>query len=483
VSLPDFFNYVTLSQGYQQYYSKKNSQRTETFTVIIDGGASSNQYVPIPSVVTEFDWVMKDVPALKEEPFTTTIDNHIAKIEFQLSQYRFPEMPIKEIMGNWGTASKRMLEDEDFGVAINRTNNWLDDDMKIIVAGATTELQKAKQIYAFVRDNFTCTDYSDVYLNNPLKTVFKNKNGSVADINLLLIAMLRHENIEADPVILSTRGHGLAHELYPLMSRYNYVIAEAVIDGTQLNLDASRSGLGFGKLPLECYNGYARVIAKLPALLDFKPESLLEKKVTTVFISPNDKGELEGSYTTVPGYYESYDIRKKIKEKGEADFFKKISSAYGSDIEIKEPHLDSLKETEGPVTFKYDFKINNAGEKVLYFNPMMSEAYKSNLFKAAERRYPVEMPYTFDETYILNMEAPENYTVDELPKSAKVSFNDGDGYFEYLVAKNGNGVQMRSRIVMKKANFGADEYNSLRDFFGYVVKKQSEQIVLKKKQS
>ncbi len=91
------------------------------------------------------------------------------------------------------------------------------------------------------------------------------------------------------------------------------------------------------------------------------------------------------------------------------------------------------------------------------------------------------MPYCIDDIYILDMEIPAGYKVEEIPKSAKVLFNEGEGFFEYLISKSENGVQLRSRIVMKRANFAADEYNSLRDFFGYVVKKHSEQIVLKKK--
>jgi hypothetical protein len=34
---------------------------------------------------------------------------------------------------------------------------------------------------------------------------------------------------------------------------------------------------------------------------------------------------------------------------------------------------------------------------------------------------------------------------------------------------------------MNKAWFAPEEYSSLRDFFGFVVKKENEQIVLKKK--
>ena len=112
---------------------------------------------------------------------------------------------------------------------------------------------------------------------------------------------------------------------------------------------------------------------------------------------------------------------------------------------------------------------------------MMSEAYKENPFKAAERVYPVEMPYGFDETYVLNMDIPAGYVIDEVPKSTKVTFNGDEGFFEYLIAKDDNGLQFRSRIQLKKANFKPEDYATLRDFFAFIVKKQSEQIVFKKK--
>jgi hypothetical protein len=35
-------------------------------------------------------------------------------------------------------------------------------------------------------------------------------------------------------------------------------------------------------------------------------------------------------------------------------------------------------------------------------------------------------------------------------------------------------------LLMKKATFLPDDYETLREFFGHVVKKQAEQIVFKK---
>ena len=45
------------------------------------------------------------------------------------------------------------------------------------------------------------------------------------------------------------------------------------------------------------------------------------------------------------------------------------------------------------------------------------------------------MPYCIDETYILNMEVPAGYKVDELPKSARVSLNDNEGCLNILFSK------------------------------------------------
>ena len=97
-----------------------------------------------------------------------------------------------------------------------------------------------------------------------------------------------------------------------------------------------------------------------------------------------------------------------------------------------------------------------------------------------QRRFPVDMPYKIDNTYFLNMEIPAGYQVEEIPKSAKVVYNENEGLFEYLIQKSDNNIQMRVKLKLNKAYFGMEEYASLRDFFAFVVKKESEQIVFKK---
>ena len=78
------------------------------------------------------------------------------------------------------------------------------------------------------------------------------------------------------------------------------------------------------------------------------------------------------------------------------------------------------------------------------------------------------------------MEVPKGYKIEELPKSAKVMLNEDEGMFEYIIGESGGHIQLRCRTIIKKANFEPEDYQTLRDFFGYIVKKQAEQIVFKK---
>ncbi|PVD53465.1 hypothetical protein DC498_02790 [Terrimonas sp.] len=480
VKMPEFFNYVFLSQGHFPLEHSVETSRS-AYNISRSNTAGSTSHTSLSASVAWHKWIARNVPVLKEESFTSSIHNHISKVEFQLSQYRFPEQPVEDIMGTWSKLATLLMKNEDFGASLTKSNNWLDDELKPITQGVSDKLEKTRKIYAYVRDRFTCTGKRGILLSASLKTTDKNKNGYVADINILLAAMLRHEDIDAYPVLLSTRGHGYTNEIYPLVNRFNYVICGVTINDKTYTLDATDPSLGFNRLADECYNGHARAIfPDIAQAVYFNPDSLNEKKLVTVFIRSNKPGEWAGHFTSNMGYYESLNTRSKIKDKGEETFFKNIQTSYTGEMELADKKIENLKELDQTIKVEYDFTMKQ-DEDIIYFSPMMNEGYKENYFKAAERSYPVEMPYVFDETYIFNFDIPADYTVEDLPKSTKVNFGEADGFFEYIIDKTPEAIRLRSRLKLNRSYYEPEEYNDLREFFSYVVKKHAEPIVLKKK--
>lgn len=484
VSVPGLFDYVLINQGYHQFDISDANTSHDFFHILVPAQSAyeKTEVIKWEGNVYNNVWAVKNVPALKNEAFTTSLSNHIQKIEFQLRTIRWPNGRVTDVMGNWMKLAQGLLADEDFGAQLAKNNSFFDGDVNNAINGAAGDKEKAARIFRFVRDNFTCTDHSAVWMSNPLKKTYQNKNGNVADINLLLTAMLKSKGLEAQPVLLSTTNNGKAYELYPLLNRFNYVIARVKIGEEFFLLDASHNKLGFGKLHSDVYNGYARVIeAPIPHLINLFADSLTESKVTSVFIMNDAEGKgMTGSFTSNLGYFESYLLRDKFSKTTQEDYFKEVKKSYSFEVDLNNTAVDMLTSYDDPAVIKYDFKFA-ADEDIIYFNPMLSEAIKDNPFTSATRQYPVEMPYTINETYVLNMDVPAGYEVEELPKSSRVKLNDDEGMFEYLINLKGSTIQFRSRLVINKATFQKDDYEVLRDFFSMIVKKHSEQIVFKKK--
>src|SRR5690606_1094125 len=167
-----FYYYVTIMQGYVPFTFTDRKQRRESFTVMDNNTSGATQRGSFSASVTDYRWVIKDVPPIKEESYTSTVRNHISRLEFQLAEAQHPFIP-RKIMSTWPEVAKRLLEDASFGYAINRGNGWLNDVMGDATLGASKDLEKARNIFAYVRDNMTCTNYNRRTIDKNLKDVLK----------------------------------------------------------------------------------------------------------------------------------------------------------------------------------------------------------------------------------------------------------------------------------------------------------------------
>ena len=180
---------------------------------------------------------------------------------------------------------QQATEGRDFGLPIEDPNPWIFKLAKSIVQPDDSDLEKAHKIYAFVRDHFKSVSKGwGITDNTHLDEVYKAGQGNVAEINLLLIALLRTQKLNAEGVILATRDNGLTNVSYPVMENFNYTICRLETGGKVYFLDASDRTLGFGRLPTDCYNGQARVIDKIPSAVFFSPDSIRESSNVYVVI-------------------------------------------------------------------------------------------------------------------------------------------------------------------------------------------------------
>ncbi|HXB34515.1 MAG TPA: DUF3857 domain-containing protein [Puia sp.] len=463
VSIPSGFIYSIVPHSYLPFYidTIETKKRSEFGSVY--------------GAIKTFHLVVRNVPALKEQPHTTTIRNWLARVEIR---------PGVGPLG-WRLLEWQLMQSDRFGADLTAGNSWLDKDMQEITAGVGDDLGKARKIYAYVRDHFSCNKRPGYIMANTLKTVYKARSGSEAELNLLLTAMLDHEKLYAVPVLLSTRSNGFLNPKLPQPAVLNYVICKLRCGPKFYYLDVSDPDLQYGQLPLECYNDYDVVIdsAAIYTEANLTADSLTELKKVVVFLSNGDKGGLEGSVQIFPGIAEATEIRKKVKTQGgDKKFQDQLRNGLTPEATVTDLEIDSLRLPDEPLVVNYSCHLaTDSTAAIYYFTPILADRMAENPIKDALRIYPVEMPYGEDVNYILTMDIPSGYAVEELPKSERVLLNNNGGYFEYILSQDGEQIHFRTRVRLAKANFQPQEYEDLRNFFSTIVEKESEQIVFKKK--
>lgn len=159
------FEFVVLNQGFIPH--KENSIKSEkaTYNIIVPGAVGERSEVArYDGTDKMYNRLMKNIPAIKPEIFITTQGNYISRVSFALANINNPNGGARtEIMGNWNKIAVNLLKDEDFGEGLTKNNGWMKDELKTVTAGTTTQLEAAKNIFNYVRNNITCFRQENVH--------------------------------------------------------------------------------------------------------------------------------------------------------------------------------------------------------------------------------------------------------------------------------------------------------------------------------
>ncbi|QHL88274.1 DUF3857 domain-containing protein [Nibribacter ruber] len=464
-AIPEYFEYKQYVQGHEPMQvreSKKGNMK--------HGTATTNEY----------RWVMKDVPALVSEAYITTVADHVSRIEFELEWIKIPGSRHQQVSGSWGSFTKSLINEENFGGQLGKAG-FLKAEVASFASIKDT-MERVNTIYNFVKDRIEWNKSTGILASNSLRKTYDSKTGSAADINLLLIALLKEAGVEAWPVVLSTRDNGHIPQHSPLISRFNYVVGSVVVGGKTLLMDATDPMRPLGLLPQNCLNGKGWQVTTgggewIPLQTGDKT---MEAFSADLHVLPN--GTLRGTVRESSSGYAGFNQRRTVKDMGEPKYLEAFTNSQ-SNFTRKKPVVQNLQELRQPFNLEYEV-LNEGGAQakdIIYLHPMALKTPADNPFKLQERKYPVDFAFAKEEVFMCSFTIPEGYVVEELPKSAVISLPENKGKFTYMLQAQGNKVQVISKVVISNPVFYAQEYAFLKQFYAQILAKQAEQIVLRKK--
>ncbi|NOU48534.1 MAG: hypothetical protein HOO86_15950 [Bacteroidales bacterium] len=428
-------------------------------------------------------WVASNVPAFHSEPFMNSEANYKTHFEFDIKSITYEGFKYHAIATSWENISKLLINDPDFGGAIQGAF-FLNDEADRIEA--LTNAPKRRMIEAFNAIKRIKWDGNERIgiSNNSLGTSYKNGIGNSSDVNLSLLKLLRKLDIEADPVVLSTRSNGNLSDYNPSINKLNYVIVQAVVDGKKYMLDATEKYMPYDLLPARTLNVQGRIVSNSK---DYWVPLVTERKDKSTFfydLTLTSDLLLTGKLTSSRSDYSALEFRNSFfsftsPDEYVQDFEKSHQGYHILNFDFQ--NLDSLTQ---PVISKYSLEISDVAEQVgeeIHLNLFFDRRLNENPFKQEKRLTNIDFDYATEETLIVKIALPDSSTVISVPKPIKLSLQDNGGYMSYSIGYQGNSISVNFKWGLNKSRFTVIEYEYLKEFFNQLVMKQSEPVILKLK--
>lgn len=423
---------------------------------------------------------LENIPAMKDEVFVNNIDNYRSSISHELALVNVPGRYYKTFSTDWKSVTKTIYDYDDFGVELNKTG-YFEDDIDKLLLGLNKQDEKIGAIFDFVKSKVKWDNYKGYSCNDGVKAAYKNKTGNVAEINLMLTAMLRYAKINANPVLLSTRANGIA--LFPSTEAFNYVIAAVEIQDGLILLDATEKYSSPNILPLEDLNWYGRLIRNdgTSTEVDLMSKTL-SRESTNMSIVLNSDGSADGKIRMQRADHKALKFRKENLATSKDTYLEELENK-NNNIEISDYVRENDLDLSKPIVESYAFKDTKSVEFInekIYISPMLFLTAKVNPFKQEVREYPVDFGYPTQNKYNINIEIPDGYVVESMPASINIATGDDIGAFKYVIVNADNKIQVAITSTITAAIVGADFYPVLKNFFQQMIDKENEKIVLKK---
>jgi hypothetical protein len=324
-------------------------------------------------------------------------------------------------------------------------------------------------------------DYTSYYCSDGVRKAYKDMIGNVAEINLMLTAMLRFAGLEANPVLISTRSNGIS--LFPNRTAYNYVISTVEVENGLVLLDATDVYSLPNILPIRDLNWFGRIIRKdgSSAEVDLMPKEL-SYDVTNIMATISNDGVIEGKIREQHLNYNALAFRQNYNNLAQESYLELLEKKRNN-IEISDYAITGKKELDQSVVENYSFKHNTSVEVIgnkMFFSPLLFFAEKENPFKQEKREYPVDFVFPNEDRYLINITIPDGYVVESLPQSVSIPMSDDLVTLKYIVSSNENKIQLSVTLDINTAIISAEYYEELKAMFNEIVKKENEKIILKK---
>jgi hypothetical protein len=425
-------------------------------------------------------WV-KDVPALLEESYVDNIQNYKLSLHCELEKVMNDNRTDKNYSETWEGVAKTIFEDKRFGKELSERAIYA-KDMQLLLKDVSLPVDRLGLVFKYVQNKMNWNGKRGYYTDQGVVLAYGNQTGNVAEINFILISMLKLAGIKADPVLVSSCENGIS--VFPSIAAFDRVIAAATIDGKKILLDASNKYSTIGILPTNLLNWKGRLIKEDGASEEVNLYPIQKSTAhCMMMVKVEPTGKLGGKVRLSNSDYKAYDFRVENAKIGKEDYQEKLQNQLNL-LQISEYNVENKTgNLTKPVVETFAFESDNHCDVIgnsIYINPLLFYTLRNNPFVLENRTSPIYFAYPSEGKFVVSYIIPDGYVVESLPKPIKISTEHKLGMFSMNVLAEGNKINVILSSEINDAIFSADYYNEIKSFYQQIVDSETEKIVLKK---
>lgn len=495
--VPSWYKFKFMMRGTQPLSDRDTKQYSQIIDLnALDGFDAAARTEAYSLKGIEYHWALKDIPALKKESHIFDRDFYRSRMLIQFSSITITDSQNdvlfqRNLLGTWPKVRDQLLKAPEFGGRL-KDRAIFKKQLTGVVNDQMSQMDKLKAIYHFVKKTIEWNKEDAIFCDARLKDVFKRKTGTSAEINMLLVQMLRESGILAYPVLASTRKHGPIIPSIPIASQFNTVVCMAEINNKKYFLDATDPYRPYIQIPERLANCKGLVIKKEPEQLEnkliwvtLKEKPWNERNVSITGVL-NTNGQFDGMIGIRFNGYFGTEYRKDLAgAKSVNKYVRKHFLGHFDDVKIDTVVVRFQKKEELPLmlNIRLTGKIKALKNGDLYYmNPKLLFRREKNPFTAKTRTLPVDFSYPRAVRYMLRIKLDRNLSVVSKPKSVLRKMQNNSVVSQYAMQMHHDTLMVFSGMNLMKYEFLPQKYKALRSFFGHVVEDQNSKIVLKDKQ-
>ncbi|MGF2414474.1 MAG: DUF3857 domain-containing protein, partial [Ferruginibacter sp.] len=449
--------------------------------VIDERISADNGFVETKSLKSNY--VMRNLPGIKEEPFMGSPKDYMQRLEFQLSQIDYGNGNIVDLRIKWADVIEDLKEHQAFGKQLEKTVSGagiITEDAKVFADAEA----KMNFIFNQLRKTISWNNDDDIFTDNGISKTWDTKTGNVADINLLLVKLLTDAGLKTSPVLLSTRDHGLVNASYPFLNQFNTVMAFVTINDKYFVLDATDKITNYKLVPEKIVNTRGFIVegenGRWKEILAGKHKY---KVMAAVHGEIDAAGVMKGDgLINCNDYARKQRCESWIKNK---EIFKNTYfTSTATPLKIDDFVVNNADADSLPLEQKVKFtSVLNSSGNYKYFTVNLFSDMDKNPFVADERIADIDFGFQQEYTIFGNYTIPPDYIFDALPENTVMIMPDTSIIFTRSMQAEENLLNVRITAEFKRSFYAAADYPVFKEFYKKMFAKLNEQVVIKKKET